>query len=208
MTKQTTRGAETRQRILRAAADLFHRQGCHATSPDAIIEASGTGKGQFYHYFKNKTDVVHAVLQRLLAAIEANTGPISYEIDSWADLERWFRDHLEAQKIHRLTRGCPLATIGNEVTEADELIRLDLSHIFEVLRAKLAAFFIREKAAGRLTAEANEQAMADFCIVTIQGAMFQVKIKRNVQIGEAVIREALAHLHGYVRTAQPSLVAG
>jgi AcrR family transcriptional regulator len=37
-----------------AAADLFHKQGVHATSPDEVIEASNTGKGQFYHYFKSK----------------------------------------------------------------------------------------------------------------------------------------------------------
>jgi AcrR family transcriptional regulator len=48
------KGDETKLRILHAAADLFHKQGIRATSPDEIIEASRTGKGQFYHYFKNK----------------------------------------------------------------------------------------------------------------------------------------------------------
>jgi len=33
--------------MIRAAADLFHKQGVRATSPDQIIEASATGKGQF-----------------------------------------------------------------------------------------------------------------------------------------------------------------
>src|SRR6266852_1400144 len=54
MTVRTARGDETRREILAAAADLFHKQGVVATSPDQIIDASGTGKGQFYHYFKNK----------------------------------------------------------------------------------------------------------------------------------------------------------
>ena len=198
MTRRTARGVKTRQRIIYAAADLFHRQGCRATSPDAIIEASGTGKGQFYHYFKNKTDLVHAVLQTHLAAITTNTAPVNYAIDSWADLERWFFDHLAQQEKYSLTRGCPLATIGNEVTETDELIRLDLSHIFETVRGRLMAFFIREKAQGGLTADANEQAMADFCIGVAQGAMFQVKIKRDIQVGEAIVQEGLAHLRQYV----------
>src|SRR5262249_33808870 len=54
MTARTRRGDETRRQILEAARDLFHKQGVVATSPDQVIEASGTGKGQFYHYFKNK----------------------------------------------------------------------------------------------------------------------------------------------------------
>jgi hypothetical protein len=49
MTKRSNQGTETRLRIIAAAADLFHKQGVHATSPDDVIEASSTGKGQFYH---------------------------------------------------------------------------------------------------------------------------------------------------------------
>ena len=84
-----------------------------------------------------------------------------------------------------MTRGCPFGTIGNEVTENDELIRQDLSLIFEVVKNKLAAFFIKEKAKGQLSPEANEEQMADFCMATIQGAMLLGKIKRNSHIGES-----------------------
>src|SRR5215510_9252966 len=125
------RGAETRQRIIQVAADLFHKQGVRATSPDEIIEASRTGKGQFYHYFKNKEGLVHEVLQTYLAAIRDGGGPLNYDIASWNDLEQWFVAQLELQKRFRMTRGCPFGTIGNEVTENDELIRQDLSLIFE-----------------------------------------------------------------------------
>ena len=66
MKARLVRGAETRQRIIRTAADLFHKQGARATSPDEIIEASRTGKGQFYHYFKSKEGLIHEVLQAYL----------------------------------------------------------------------------------------------------------------------------------------------
>jgi hypothetical protein len=56
------------------------------------------------------------------------------------------------------------------VTENDELIRQDLSLIFEVATTKRATFFIREKAGGRLDAAADEERLADFCLATIQGA--------------------------------------
>ena len=61
MKAQFVKGAETRLRIIRAAADLFHKQGARSTSPDQVIEASRTGKGQFYHYFKSKEGLVHEV---------------------------------------------------------------------------------------------------------------------------------------------------
>jgi len=194
MNAKFTRGAATRARIVRAAADLFHKQGGGATSPDQVIEASETGKGQFYHYFKSKEGLVHEVLQAYLDDIAKGTAPLSYEINSWEDLESWFFSNIELQKRFRMTRGCPFGTIGNEVTENDELIRQDLSLIFEVVKNKLAAFFIKEKATGRLSQDANEEQLANFCIATIQGAMLLGKIKRNSQPAEAIVYESVAHL--------------
>src|SRR5215470_5105000 len=160
MTARTTKGKQTRQQILAAATDSFHKQGVRATSPDQIIEASGTGKGQFYHYFKNKEDLVHEVLQTYLEAIRNGGGPIRYEISSWDDLEQWFRSQLALQKRFQMKRGCPFGTIGNEVTDNDELIRQDLSLIFEVIKAKIAAFFVREKAGGLLDPRVPEDHLA------------------------------------------------
>ncbi len=198
MRTRSTRGSDTKLRIIQIAADLFHKQGVAATSPDKIIDASGTGKGQFYYYFKNKEGLVHEVLQHYLDGIKTGASPIHYEIESWQDLETWFLAHVELQKAFRMTRGCPFGTIGNEVTENDELIRQDLSLIFELVRAKLAAFFIREKAKGRISKRVDEGQLADYCIAVAQGAMLMGKVKRDSRIVEAAMKEALSHLKAYV----------
>jgi TetR/AcrR family transcriptional repressor of nem operon len=199
MTVRTARGDETRREILAAAADLFHKQGVVATSPDQIIDASGTGKGQFYHYFRNKDGLVHEVLQMYLEAIRNGGGPLSYDITSWDELEHWFIAQVGLQKRFRMTRGCPFGTIGNEVTENDELIRQDLNLIFEVAKAKIATFFVKEKASGRLDRSVREDQLADFCLATIQGAMLMGKVKRSSQLVESVVHEAMAHLRGYAQ---------
>jgi TetR/AcrR family transcriptional regulator, transcriptional repressor for nem operon len=203
MKARFVRGAETRLRIIHTAADLFHKQGVRSTSPDEIIEASRTGKGQFYHYFGSKQGLVHEVLQTYLEEIKAGAAPVNYEINSWKDLEEWFLAQLELQKRYAMTRGCPFGTIANEVTENDELVRQDISFIFEVVKNKLAAFFIKEKARGRLAKQANEEGLADFCIATIQGAMLMGKIERNSQTVEAIARETLANLRRYVVKPRP-----
>jgi TetR/AcrR family transcriptional regulator, transcriptional repressor for nem operon len=193
------RGAQTKRRIIETAFDLFHLKGVAATSPDEIIAISRTGKGQFYYYFNNKSDLVHQALETHLEFIEVGKAPVKYDIESWEELERWFLDHVELQKAYRMTRSCPFGTIGNGVTAEDELIRLDLCRIFEAVKRKLAAFFTREKAQGRLAADADEERLADYCIAVVQGAMLMGKIKRSSQAAEASLREALAHLKQFVR---------
>jgi AcrR family transcriptional regulator len=203
MTKRSNQGTETRLRIIAAAADLFHKQGVHATSPDDVIEASSTGKGQFYHYFKSKEGLVHEVLQTHLEAIRTGSAPIKYDIESWKDLERWFRAHLELQKSFRMTRGCPFGTVGNEVTGNDELIRQDLCLIFEVVRSKLSAFFVKQKVKGAIPKTTDEGALADFCIATVQGAMLMGKIERSTRPVETTVAETLRHLRRYIQSANP-----
>lgn len=99
-------------RIIRTAADLFHKQGARATSPDDIIEASGTGKGQFYHYFGSKEGLVHEVLQTYLNEIKSGAAPVNYEVKSWPDIEKWFRAHLELQKSLRNDPRVPVRNFG------------------------------------------------------------------------------------------------
>lgn len=200
MKARSGRGAETRHHIIQVAADLFHKQGVRATSPDEIIEASGTGKGQFYYYFKSKEGLVHEVLQSHLGAIKSGTAPVNYEINSWQDLEQWFNGHIELQKRFNMTRGCPFGTVGNELSENDGLIRQDLSLIFEVMKNKLAMFFVKEKAAGRLAKDANEEHLAAFAVASVQGAMLMGKIERDGQPAQIAVREALRHLKRYAVT--------
>lgn len=44
----------TRGKIVTAAWDLFYRQSYEHTTVEDIIEASGTSRGSFYHYFEGK----------------------------------------------------------------------------------------------------------------------------------------------------------
>jgi fatty acid/phospholipid biosynthesis enzyme len=84
--------------------------------------------------------------------------------------------------------------LGNEVTDGDELVRQDLNLTFEIIENKLAAFFVKEKATGRLAKRADPEQLADSCIAAIQGAMLMGKIKRSSQSVEATVQETLQHL--------------
>lgn len=65
---------ESREEILRAAADLFMEYGYSATSIDAVAEHLGSTKGRIYYHFRSKADLFFAVqasaMNRLLSAIE------------------------------------------------------------------------------------------------------------------------------------------
>ena len=62
LVEQRRRGATAREEILDAAAELFCRHGYTGTSTRMIAEAVGIRQASMYHYFKNKDDILAALL--------------------------------------------------------------------------------------------------------------------------------------------------
>jgi len=82
----TRKGAQTRQRIVAAAADLVLQQGVAGTTLDDVRAEAGVSSSQIYHYFADKEALVRAVVdyraqtvvgeihEPMLAAIEGIDG--------------------------------------------------------------------------------------------------------------------------------------
>ena len=191
--------SDARVQIIRVAGDLFHRLGVRRTTATEVIEAAGIAKTEFRQHFKNKAELASAVLRYYFEGLAAGIGPVKYELDSWDDLQECLRSHLDLQKRFRMTRSCPIGTLGNELKEGDELTRQALCLILELMLARLESFFSREKIAGRLSSAADVEQLANFSVATIQGAMLTGKIRRNSRSVETVLEDLLSHLKLYQR---------
>jgi TetR/AcrR family transcriptional regulator, cholesterol catabolism regulator len=56
--------ATARERILRAATQLFATKGFHATGVAEIGEVAGVGKGALYHHIQSKEDLLYDIVMR------------------------------------------------------------------------------------------------------------------------------------------------
>lgn len=59
---QQTRSREKRASLLRAAARIFAERGYATTTADMIAEAAGVSIGTFYNYFRNKRQILLALV--------------------------------------------------------------------------------------------------------------------------------------------------
>src|ERR1700683_4570901 len=57
----TAKGRQTRERIIRAAAELVAEGGIAGTSLDDVRARAHASKGQLYHYFADREDLLRAV---------------------------------------------------------------------------------------------------------------------------------------------------
>jgi len=114
---QSDRASDTRLRIVRTAGDLFSARGCGATTTGQIIETAGISKAEFGEHFRSKSELVNAVFRYYFEALAAGVGPVTYELESWDDLQNCLQSHIEFQKKFKMTRSCPIGRFGNEFNE-------------------------------------------------------------------------------------------
>ena len=71
MDRRQRRSAETRERLFRAALDLFAKKGFAETTVEDITEAADVGKGTFFNYFPSKDHILLAFGEMQLGKLEA-----------------------------------------------------------------------------------------------------------------------------------------
>jgi AcrR family transcriptional regulator len=142
--KQTPQGRrerrriETREKIFRAAMQLFAERGFFQTTTEDITEAADVGQGTFFNYFPTKQHVLSVLsekqMEKVLAAEhEAQAGKLSmYDV-----LHRLIhRITEEPGRTPALTRSLVTAFISND--EVRELVRNTLGRGREILAGMIA----------------------------------------------------------------------
>jgi AcrR family transcriptional regulator len=69
--RRQRRGAETRERLFRAALEIFSQKGFTETTVEDITNAADVGKGTFFNYFPSKDHILLAFGDMQLAKLEA-----------------------------------------------------------------------------------------------------------------------------------------
>ncbi len=185
---------DARTRILETAFDLFHAQGVSATGIDQILADSGTGKGQFYHYFESKDDLVLHVMRHFRAKLASGEIPLKQELRTWKDLEDWFGFFLTAQADMKCERSCPIGTIAGELRDGAGPLREEACAIFAGAKQPLARLFTVMRVQGKLKRSVDPEALADFCYAIMQGGLLVGKIERRTEPFQNAVRHALAHV--------------
>jgi TetR/AcrR family transcriptional repressor of nem operon len=114
MADPSQRRAETRQRILTAAADLFREHGVDGVGVDAVMKEAGLTHGGFYLHFPSKEALAAEVSQSLLEKAASRWDKISRSDDRATALEAIVRSYLDPDNVVS-SHCCPLTTLGPDV---------------------------------------------------------------------------------------------
>ena len=172
MRKSREGAAETRRRIVRAAASEFRAKGVVATGLADLMKAAGLTHGGFYKHFESKDQLVaeafaeamREVLGRLEAAPSIAAAVASY---------------LSARHRDDPASGCPLSAIGSELARTDARTRDAATAGFEGLVALLAAESPAEGARRRALVAAS----------TLIGALTMARVVSDPTLSAEILSE-------------------
>lgn len=180
------RVSDMKERLTDAAMKLIWENSYGSTSVDAICDKAGAKKGSFYYFFKSKSELAAAALEadwnKTRAQMDALFSPTVPPLERF---ERYFDFVLnrlsELQKQCGNILGCPLLSIGSEVSTQDQVVR---DTIDRILDRKISYFVsaIRDAHAQGLIDAPDPEAKAKALFACFHGTLAQARIQNDLEL--------------------------
>lgn len=158
MSEQTTR-----DQIIEAADRLFYRLGYGHTSFTDIAEVVGISRGNFYHHFKTKDEILDAVIGRRLAETQTMLDRWEAESEHPADRIKSFINILIFNRGDIQRFGCPVGTLTTELAKLHHAAQPEATALFSLFRTWLRRQF------EQLGREADADVLAMHLLARSQG---------------------------------------
>ena len=153
----------TRDHIVEAADRLFYRQGYEHTSFADIADAVRISRGNFYHHFKTKDEILDAVIGARLDGTRSMLERWEIEGKGPADRIRSFIHILVANQTEIMRYGCPVGTLCTELAKLGHASQAEATKLFTLFRTWLRRQFTL------LGREADADALAMHLLARSQG---------------------------------------
>ncbi len=175
----TVRGRETRERIVRAAAELVAERGVAGTSLDDVRTRAHASKSQLYHYFSDRDDLMRAVARTASDDVLGGQAELFAQLDTIDGLRAWTDALVTLQQTRRAKGGCPIGSLAGQLAERDEGARLALVDGLDRWESAIREGLERMAARGELRLDADPGALAQRTLAAVQGGLLLTQIRRD-----------------------------
>ena len=174
---------ETKGKLLQVALRLIWEASYGSVSVDEICKQAGVKKGSFYYFFPSKSDLTIAAMEAHWEEQRADLDQLfSPQTPPLARIEAYCRYVYERQKTKSAAFGkvcgCPMVTLGAELSTQDEKIRLKTAEMMD----RTASYFetaVRDAAAQGILSCDDPHAAALRLFAFAQGLLLQAKISND-----------------------------
>ncbi|MCK5782916.1 MAG: TetR/AcrR family transcriptional regulator [Desulfobacterales bacterium] len=175
----STKGEQTREKILDEARLLFKQKGFGATTINDLLNASGTTKGNLYFHFSDKEAVGLEVLRREQRSFYNFLEQIFNGKSAAVGLDNFFHKALEKQRQQGFVGGC---LFGNTALEASDTSPLFAGLVQEVFAEWMRLFeekIAAAQAVEQIRSDIPAGELAELVVATVEGGIMQSRLQKS-----------------------------
>jgi len=170
----------TKRQLLEAGLTMLLERGYNDLGVQALLEATNTPKGSFYHHFTNKEDFalqvvdlyMQGVHQALAACLADNGTPPLQRVRSFFEAVR------EGYRNDGYL-GCMLGGLGQELAGVSVVFRNKIDACLATIGEQLATCLGEAKTRGELPQGADPKKMAMLLVNCWEGAALRSRLQRS-----------------------------
>jgi len=191
---------------MEAVCELIWKGSYGSTTIDQICDRAGVKKGSFYYFFESKADLAVAALDSEWKAkrgdLDAIFSPLVAPIDRLRRYgEYGYRLQSEQKAKWGCVPGCPLFTLGAEISTQEDALRKKIQEILDYKQRYLESAIRDAHVAGIIVAP-DPAAKARMLFAYYEGVLTQARIQNDLE----VLREAATGSLELLGVREPGLV--
>lgn len=178
----------TKQRMLDAGLAMLLEHGYNDLGIQALLEATGTPKGSFYHHFASKEDFALQVIDQYMRDVHGGLDACLGDA-ARPPLDRVRRFFETTQQSYRKAgyMGCLLGGLGQELSGVSAVFRRKIEKCFAAIAARLAVCLEEARQAGDIPPDADVKRLASLLVDCWEGAALRSRLRRDAAPLEAML---------------------
>ena len=171
---------QTKQRLLDAGLAMLLEHGYHDLGIQALLDATGTPKGSFYHHFEDKEDfalqVIDEYMKNVHAGLDACLGdknvPPLKRVRGFFELTR---EHYRREGY----MGCLLGGLGQELSGVSDVFRRKIEECFSEIAERISVCLEKARMSGDIPSDSDTRRLASLVVDCWEGAALRSRLRGN-----------------------------
>lgn len=161
---------------------MLLKRGYNDLGIQALLSATDTPKGSFYHHFGDKEDFVLQVIEQYMRGVhDALDVCLANEARAPLDRVRAFFEMIQQSYRDEGYLGCLLGGLGQELSGVSEVFRRKIDGCFSVITERIAACLQLAVESGDVAAGTDPRRMATLLVDCWEGAALRSRLRGSAQ---------------------------
>lgn len=192
-----SKGEETKNRIIKQAAELFNQQGYAGSSISDIMRVTGLQKGGIYNHFQSKDELALQAFDYAIACISQRTRTAlrnrHHAVERLKAMIEISHSYIDNPPIKG---GCPLLNTAVESDDAYPTLRDRAQQAMNSWRNLICHVIEKGITKGEIRPDVDADEIATIIIINLEGAIMMSKLYNN----SIHMERAINHLNKYIES--------